>query len=127
MPAGYKKLDVWNLAREVVIEIHAMTLRDLPKFEMYETGSQIRRSSKSVKSNIVEGCGRRRHTQEYLRYLDFAYASCLETIDHLETLHDTGSLAASTQSAALLEKLEKLAGKLYRFAESVSEQHNRPA
>jgi four helix bundle protein len=51
---SYKKLDIWKLSKEVVIDIHEMTLK-LPKFELYETGSQIRRSSKSIKSNIVEG------------------------------------------------------------------------
>ncbi len=56
---SYKNLDIWKLSRELVIDIHKMTLTELPKFEMYETGSQIRRSSKSVKANIVEGYGRR--------------------------------------------------------------------
>jgi four helix bundle protein len=51
---SYKNLEIWQLARDVVIEIHKMTLT-FPKFEMYEEGSQIRRSSKSVKSTIVEG------------------------------------------------------------------------
>ncbi len=50
---NYKDLEIWKLAREIVIEIHKMSLNELPKFEMYEVGSQIRRSSKSVKSNIV--------------------------------------------------------------------------
>ena len=86
-PFGYKKLKVWQLSRDLVIAIHGMTLTKLPKFELYEEGSQIRRSMKSVKSNIVEGFGRRRYKQEYLRFLDFAYASLLETIDHIETLH----------------------------------------
>jgi four helix bundle protein len=49
---SYKKLEIWQLARELVIDIHKMSLQ-LPKFEMYGEGSQIRRSSKSVKSNIV--------------------------------------------------------------------------
>jgi len=44
---SYKNLEIWQLAREVVLEIHKMSLK-LPKFEMYEEGSQIRRSSKSV-------------------------------------------------------------------------------
>ncbi len=57
---SYKKLEVWQLARELVIDIHKMTLSELPKFEMYEEGSQIRKSIKSVKSSIVEGYGRRR-------------------------------------------------------------------
>ncbi len=50
---NYKDLEIWKMSREIVIEIHKMSLENLPKFEMYETGSQIRRSSKSVRSNIV--------------------------------------------------------------------------
>ena len=88
---SYKNLEVWQLARELVIEIHGITLTKLPKFEMYEEGSQIRRSIKSVKSAIVEGYGRRRYKQEYIRYLSYAISSNDETIDHLETLFETGS------------------------------------
>ena len=58
---SYKKLEIWQLTRELVIDIHKMTLHKLPKFEMFEEGSQIRKSMKSVKSNIVEGYGRRRY------------------------------------------------------------------
>jgi four helix bundle protein len=45
-----------------------MTLT-LPKFEIYEEGSQIRRSSKSVTSMIVEGYGRRRYVKRQLRFV----------------------------------------------------------
>lgn len=88
---NYKDLEIWQLAREIVIEIHKMTL-SLPKFEMFEEGSQIRRSSKSTKSNIVEGFGRRNYKNEFLRYLTFALASNDETLDHLENLFETDSL-----------------------------------
>ena len=80
---SYKKLEVWQLARDLVIEIHKMTL-SLPKFEMFEEGSQIRRSSKSVRSNIVEGYGRRNYKNDYLRFIPYALASNDETIDHLK-------------------------------------------
>ena len=89
---SYKNLEIWRLAREVVIEIHKMTLKNLPKFEMFEESSQIRKSSKSIKSTIVEGYGRRRYKQEFIRFLNYAIASNDETIDHLETLFETGSL-----------------------------------
>jgi hypothetical protein len=56
-----KDLEIWQLARNLVTDIHTMTLTKLPEFELYEEGSQIRRSSKSVKSNIVEGYGPRRY------------------------------------------------------------------
>ena len=121
---GYKKLRIWEQARELVIEIHRMTLSSLPKFEMYEEGSQIRRSMKSVKSNIVEGYGRRRHKAEYVRFLDFSYASALETIDHLETLHETESLRDGDLFASLHERLTQLSKSIYLFTRSVETQHN---
>lgn len=121
---GYKKLRIWEQARELVIEIHGMTLSALPKFEMYEEGSQIRRSMKSVKSNIVEGYGRRRHKAEYVRFLDFSYASALETIDHLETLHETESLRDGDLFASLHERLTQLSKSIYLFTRGVETHHN---
>ena len=58
---SYRKLEIWRLASVLVNDVHRMTSDRLPKFEMYEGGLQIRRSMKSVKSNIVEGYGRRRY------------------------------------------------------------------
>jgi four helix bundle protein len=80
---SYKNLEIWQEPRRLVIDIHKMTLEKLPKFELYEEGSQIRKSSKSVKSTIVGGYGRRRYKQEYIRFLTFAIASNDETLDHL--------------------------------------------
>ncbi len=88
---GYKKLKIYRVAHELALKVHKMTL-DLPKFELYEEGSQIRRSSKSVSSNIVEGYSLRRYKNEYLRYLSQAYASSQETIEHLDYLYETNSL-----------------------------------
>ncbi len=120
---SYKKLDVWKLSREMVIEIHKMTLEQLPKHEMYEVGSQIRRSSKSVKSNIVEGYGRRRYKQDFIRFLHFALASNLETIDHLETLFETGSLTDQKLYDNLHDRLEQLGRQLNAFVQSVTKEH----
>lgn len=111
------------MARELVIDIHKMTLNGLPKHEIYEVGSQIRRSSKSVKSNIVEGYGRRRYKQDFLRFLHFALASNLETTDHLETLFETGSLADEELYHYLHERLDKLGRKLNSFIQSVTKEH----
>lgn len=83
---SYKNLEIWQLARIVAIDIHKMTLNDLPSFEMYEIGQQIRRSSKSTRSNIVEGYGRRVYQAEYYKFLTYAIASNDETVDHLESL-----------------------------------------
>ena len=91
--ASYRDLDIWKMARKLAVLVHKMSLEKLPKFEMYEEGSQIRRSSKSISSNIVEGFGRRRYKNDYIKFLTYALASCDETIDHLEILNETGSLS----------------------------------
>ena len=120
---SYKKLEVWQLASKAVIDIHAMTLENLPKFEMFEEGGQIRRSSKSVKSTIVEGYGRRNYKQEFIRYLIYAIASNDETIDHLETLFETKSLKDEKLYLRIKETLETLGRKLNKFIQAVEKEH----
>jgi len=120
---SYKNLEIWQLARELVIDIHKMTLNKLPKFEMFEEGSQIRRSVKSVKSTIVEGYGRRRYKQEFIRFLTYAIASNDETIDHLETLFETESLKDKELYHTLHDRLELLGRKLNMFIQSVNRDH----
>ena len=101
-----------------------MSINKLPKFEMFEEGNQIRRSSKSVKSNIVEGYGRRRYKQDFIKFLIYALASNDETIDHLETLAETGSLTDKEYYQALHRKIDHLGRKLNNFISSVEKQHN---
>ena len=123
---SYKRLKVWQLARELVIDIHAMTLHNLPKYEMFEEGSQIRRSIKSVKSTIVEGYGRRRYKQEFIRYLTYAIASNDETIDHLETLFETKSLKDEQLYTTIHGRLQVLGKRINLFIRSVEKGHASP-
>ena len=102
-----------------------MTLTELPKFELYEEGSQIRRSSKSVVSNIVEGYGRRRYKADYIRFLTYALASCDETREHLELLRECGSLKNPALSGELESLSDELGRKLNRFIQSVESKHNQ--
>ena len=120
---SYKKLEIWQIAKKLVIDIHKMTLRKLPKFEMFEEGRQIRKSIKSVKSTIVEGYGRRRYKQEFIRFLIYAIASNDETTDHLETLFETESLTDQELYHDLSERLDKLGKKLNLFIKSVNKSH----
>ena len=50
---SYKDLDIVRISKDLAVKVHRMTLDELPKFEAYETGSQIRRSAKSIVANIV--------------------------------------------------------------------------
>jgi four helix bundle protein len=79
---------------------------------------------KSIKSNIVEGYGRRRYKNDFIRFLTFAHASCDETIDHLETLYETNSLTDNLLYEKLHRSLNQLGGKLNRFITAVENQRN---
>ena len=123
---SYKNLEIWKLSRELVIDIHKMTLTELPKFEMFEEGTQIRKSMKSVKATIVEGYGRRKYKQEFLHFLSYAIASNDETIDHLENLVETSSLKNEQLYEDLHKRLETLGKKINLFIQAVERNHISP-
>src|SRR6188474_3558026 len=122
MLMSYRKLQIWTLAREVVIEIHEMTMK-LPKFEMYEEGSQIRKSSKTTKATIVEGYGRRRYRQDWIKFIVYALSSNDETMDHLENLWDIRSLTDEITFITLKNKIETLGKMLNKFLQAVEQEH----
>ena len=121
---SYRNLDIWRLARKAAVEIHKMSLAELPRFELYEEGSQIRRSSKSVLANIVEGYGRRRYKADFVRFLTCALASCDETREHLELLRGTGSLKNEDLYDRLDLQNDELGRKLNRFIQAVELKHD---
>lgn len=122
---SYQKLRIWQLARELTTEIHEMTLQ-LPRFEQFEEASQIRRSIKSVRSNIVEGYGRRVYKQEYTRFIVYSLASNDETTDHLDILFETKSLTDEALYTRLRKKLEILGKSINLFLQTLRVQHNHP-
>lgn len=87
MAKNYQDLRVFQLAYKLGLEIHKVSL-SFPKFELYELGSQIRRSSKSVPANIAEGYGRSKYGAEFVRFLVVALASSDETIVSLRYTYD---------------------------------------
>ena len=120
---SYKDLEIYRLSHKLAVEIHEMTLKKLPKFEMYEEGSQLRRSSKSIPTNIVEGFGRRRYKQEFIQFLTYSQASCDETREHLELLYETGSLKNSEEFQYFLSSYNELGAKIMKFTQSVKRGH----
>jgi len=130
---SYRNLEIWDRARKLAVQLHKMTLAQLPKFEMYEQGSQIRRTAYSIRSNIVEGYGRRRYKQDFVKHLTYALASCDEehhepviapaTTDHLEALWDTESLTDKPIFGRLKGDIDVLGRKLNVFLQSVEREH----
>lgn len=115
---SYRDLDVYNLAFEYAIEVHHLSLK-LPKFELYEQGSQVRRSSKSIKDNIIEGWGRRRYKQDFIKFLVYAHASLLECSSQLLMIQQ---LYPESETVALIEKYEILGAKLFSFIQYVERE-----
>jgi four helix bundle protein len=122
---SYRNLQIWMLAREIVIGVHEMSMK-LPKFEMYEEGSQIRKSSKTTKATIVEGYGRRRYKQNWIKFIVYALSSNDETLDHLENLWDTKSLTDEATFVGLKNKIETLGKMLNKFLQAIEQEHQSP-
>ena len=83
--SSYRNLVIYQIAFALAKSVHIASLK-LPPFELYEQGSQIRRSSKSIKDQIAEGYGRRRYKPEFIKFLIYAQSSCDETTSQLEMI-----------------------------------------
>ncbi len=84
----YRDLEIYIESNKLAIKVQKIAL-SLLKFELYEEGSQIRRSSKAVTSLVVEGYGRKRCMADFIKYLVYSHAACDETMVHLEFLYET--------------------------------------
>lgn len=118
-------LKIYKKAHKIAIDIHRMSL-NLPSFEMYEEGSQIRRSSKSTSAQIVEGYSLRNYKNEYIHYLNRSYASSRETKEHLDILFETKSLKDEKVYQVLSSEIDELSKMIYAFIESVGREHKLP-
>jgi four helix bundle protein len=118
--AGYEDSEIYKLAKKLAVEIHRMTLKELPKFEMYEEGSQIRKSSKSVVATYVEGYGRRHYRAEYIKFLTYSLGSNDETKAHLQLLHETSSFTIQ-RFQYFYPQYRKLGAMLYNLRQGLIE------
>ena len=122
---SYKDLEIYQVAHELAIEMHEMSLT-LPRFELYEEGSQIRRSSKAISTNLVEGFGRRRYKNEFIKFLIYALASCDETREHLDLLFKTKSFGDKASYERFAHRYDELGRRLNKFTQSVERNHLPP-
>ena len=82
----YRKLDVYHLSKQFVIQVY-QSLREYPDYERYALCDQIRRAVISIPSNIAEGAGRMA-VKERIHFYDIAYGSLTETLCQLEISKD---------------------------------------
>jgi four helix bundle protein len=102
---SYKKIQVYHRAHAFGVACHQLSLK-LPKFELHESGSQLRRASKSVSSNIVEGYGRKQYPADYLRFLVIALASNDESHEWLTYITECHPEHAGAAALLIIENEE---------------------
>jgi len=78
---SFEDLEVYKRLCELHLEINQTTLK-FPAFELYELGSQLRRSSNSAPANVAEGWNNR-HLNIYLEGINRAMGEVQETLHHL--------------------------------------------
>ena len=109
MTNNFENLGVWKKSHELVLVIYNVT-KSFPAYEKFRLTDQICRSASSVCANIVEG-NSRRHSKEYLQFINTAYASLEETKYHLLLSKDLGYIT-EIQYESFLEKATEISKML---------------
>ena len=79
----HRDLNVYNISFKASMELYEITKR-FPKEEMYSLTNQIRRSSRSVCSNITEAFRRRKYPKSFTSKLNESEAEAAETQNWLD-------------------------------------------
>jgi four helix bundle protein len=85
----FEKLQTWQKAHQLMLDVHKRLVPLLPKDERYDLGDQVKRASKSVPANIAEGAGRY-YFMDNVRFCYNARGSLDETLNHLIAARDLG-------------------------------------
>ena len=92
----YRKLDAYQLAKTLALEIYKM-VNTFPERERYGMCDQLRRAAISIPSNIAEGTGRF-SIKERIHFLNISYGSLCETMCQMEIAKDLGYISQEAYS-----------------------------
>jgi four helix bundle protein len=109
---SFEKLEVWQLARKLRLEIYLLT-KTFPKEEQFNLTSQLRRAIGSVTANLVEGSGRATDKNK-AHFTNTAYCSALEVLDHIIASYDL-HLIEEEPYIGLRSKMDELINKLNSY------------
>lgn len=106
---SYEKLEVWQLARELVKEVYSLS-KSFPNEEKFGLTNQIRRASVSIASNIAESTSRMLG-KDKIRFIVIAYGSLMEVSCQLTLACDLDFISLQEMNN-LRSKIEELSNKL---------------
>ena len=112
---SYKDLSIYQTAFQLAKEVHVLSFK-MPKYEIYELGSQARRSAQSIRANIVEGYGRRKYKADFIKFLVYADGSLLETESHLNMISELYTIEGIS---VIIEKYNQPGKQLNKFIQYV--------
>jgi len=114
MEKPHKKLDVWKLAMDLVIELYKVTA-NFPKEERFSLTDQIRRSAVSIPSNIGEGAARNTR-KEFISFLHIAQGSLSGLDTQMELAKRLGYIDGGCWEDidALMERIDRMLTGLIR-------------
>lgn len=121
---SYKDLEIYRESFELAMEMHELSLT-FPRFETFEEGSQLRKSSKGIPSCIAEGWGRRYYKNDLVKFLIYALASCDETKVHLNFAARCKYLTEG-QHEGYTKRYDTLGKKINRYMQFVERSYLSP-
>ena len=113
MEYGYKQLEVWKKAIQLV-KIAYTLAKQLPSEEKYALSDQIRRAVVSIPSNIAEGNGRA-SSRDYAHFLAIARGSLYETMTQLDIAQERGYIGGDDSQRQRMNEAESLALELRKM------------
>ena len=118
---SFEKLEVWNVARNLVKIIYLQT-DNFPEKERFGLSSQMQRAAVSIVSNITEGVSRN-SVKEKIRFVELAYGSLMELYCQLYVSVDLDYLTPNTFTLIKAE-IDKIANKANALKRSFIKQLN---
>ncbi len=118
MEYNFEKLEVYKLARELVVEIYETTEK-FPKSELFGLSSQIRRAAVSIALNIAEGATGR-SKKDFVRFIVTAIGSLVETKAAIDIAVNL-KFATNEELKKLESKIDTLFFKLTALKKSLGE------
>jgi len=109
MNGSFKELKVYQMAYELAMEIFQIS-KNFPKEELYSLTDQIRRSSRSVCSNIAEAYRKRIYPKHFVSKITDADSEASETIVWIDFSKDCKYISKDIHNL-LLEKYSEV-GKM---------------
>lgn len=113
MNGGFKSLKVYQLAYQLAMDIFNLS-KKFPKEETYSMTDQVRRSSRSVCTNISEAYRKRRYPKHFTSKITDADGEASETVVWIDFAKDCNYISDEVHNSIVLkyEEVGKMLGNM---------------